>query len=58
MCRYNVTTNYSSAQEVIESKLQVFPEDVVVRCHLIRTPIDALVLPLVTRHVDYAGVFL
>ena len=55
MCRYNVTTNYSSAQEVIESKLQVFPEDVVVRCNLIPTPIDALESLLVARRVDYAG---
>ena len=55
MCRCNVTTSYSSAQEVIKRKLQVFPEDVVVRCHLIRTPIDALELLLVARRVDYAG---
>ena len=58
MCRCNVTTSYSSAREDIERKLQVFPEDVVVRCHLIRTPIDALELLLVTRRVDYAGAFL
>ena len=55
MCRCNVTTSYSSVREDIERKLQVFPEDVVVRCHLIRTPIDALELLLVTRRVDYAG---
>ena len=55
MCRYNVTTSYSSAREVIESKLQVFPEDVVVRCNLIPTPIDALESLLVARRVDYAG---
>ena len=55
MCRYNVTTSYSSAREVIERKLQVFPEDVVVRCNLILTPIDALELLLVARRVDYAG---
>ena len=56
MCRCNVTTSYSSAREVIERKLQVFPEDVVVRCNLILTPIDALELLLVARRVDYAGV--
>ena len=55
MCRYNVTTSHSPAREVIESKLQVFPEDVVVRCNLIPTPIDALESLLVARRVDYAG---
>ena len=55
MCRCNVTISYSSAREVIERKLQVFPEDVVVRCNLIPTPIDALESLLVARRVDYAG---
>ena len=55
MCRYNVTTSHSPAREVIESKLQVFPVVVVVRCTLIPTSNRCTWIALVARRVDYAG---